>query len=113
MAAPAAYGSSRARDWIRATAATYATAAAMLDPFNPLCQAKDQTCASAATTGAAVRFLTHCTRAETPFVLLITTQHLVLGKECLFTEKWKTYKYLPSAGGGVGGGLVTPSQAFS
>ena len=31
MAAPAAYGSSQARDWIWATAMTYTTAAAMLD----------------------------------------------------------------------------------
>ena len=28
-----AYGSSKARDWIRAAAATYATAVAMLDPL--------------------------------------------------------------------------------
>ena len=33
MAAPTAYGSSEARDWIWATATTYATAAAMQDPL--------------------------------------------------------------------------------
>ena len=34
MAAPAAYGSCRARDWIWATAATYAAAVAMPDPLS-------------------------------------------------------------------------------
>ena len=33
MAAPAAYGSSWARDWILATATTHATAAATQDPL--------------------------------------------------------------------------------
>ena len=32
MAAPMAYGSSQARDWIRAAAMTFTTAAATLDP---------------------------------------------------------------------------------
>ena len=46
---PVAYGiphirSSLARDQIPATVATYITAAAVLDPFNPLCQAGCQTC---------------------------------------------------------------------
>ena len=33
MAAPVAYGSDQARDWIQATAATHAMAAATLDPL--------------------------------------------------------------------------------
>ena len=33
MAAPSAYGSSRARSWIQATSATYATAGATMDPL--------------------------------------------------------------------------------
>ena len=37
------------RNWIWATAATYATALATLDPFNPLCQAGNRTCASRVT----------------------------------------------------------------
>ena len=41
MAIPAAYGSSQARDHIQATAATYATAVAMLCILNPLHQARD------------------------------------------------------------------------
>ena len=35
--------------------------------FNPLCQAKDQTCASTATQVTALGFLMHCTTAGTPF----------------------------------------------
>ena len=41
MAALSAYGSSQARDWIQAAAATYTTAVAMPNPFNPLSQAGD------------------------------------------------------------------------
>ena len=33
MAAPVAYGRSLARDWIQATATTYATSVATLDPL--------------------------------------------------------------------------------
>ena len=33
MATPMAFGSSHSRDWMQATAATYAMAAAMLDPL--------------------------------------------------------------------------------
>ena len=47
MATPAAYESSQARDWIRAIAETCIAAASMPDPCNPLCQAEDQTHASA------------------------------------------------------------------
>ena len=47
MATHRAYGS------FQATAVTYAAAAAMLDPNNPLCWARDQTLASTATQGAA------------------------------------------------------------
>ena len=54
MATPAAYGSFSARDWIRATAATYAKS------FNPLRQAEDQTLASAVIQATVVAFLTYC-----------------------------------------------------
>ena len=33
--------------------------------LNPLCQTEDQTCTSAVTPAAVVRFLTHCTTVET------------------------------------------------
>ena len=59
MATSMAYGGSQARDWIPATAAMYAAAVAKADSFNPLHQAGDQTCTSAATWNAAVRCLTH------------------------------------------------------
>ena len=59
MASAAAYVSSQARDLIWATHATYGS-------FNPLCQASDQTRASASTPASAVRFLTHCTTVGTP-----------------------------------------------
>ena len=52
MATPAAYGSSQARDWIWAAAATYTGS------FNPLCWARDQTHTFAVTRDAAVGFLT-------------------------------------------------------
>ena len=42
MAISAAYGSSLTRELIQATAAAYATAEAMPDPFNPLSQCGDQ-----------------------------------------------------------------------
>ena len=42
----------RARKWIQATAATYATATATPDPFNPLHRIENQTWASAATWAA-------------------------------------------------------------
>ena len=38
-ALPTAYGSSRARDWIQATASTYARTVATPDPLTPCCQA--------------------------------------------------------------------------
>ena len=38
--------------------------------LNPLSQARDQTCASAATPAAAIGFSTHCTTAGTPEVFL-------------------------------------------
>ena len=53
------YGSSGARDWIWATAATYVTAAATLGSFNPLHWARGQTRISAETRATAVWFLTH------------------------------------------------------
>ena len=58
MATPMAYGSSQARDWIQDTAATYTAAVATLDPFPPLCLARDLTLTSAVTQATAVRFLT-------------------------------------------------------
>ena len=60
---PEAYGSSWARDWIWAVAATYTAAAAIPDPPNPLHQAGDQTHTSTVTWAAAVGVLTHCTIA--------------------------------------------------
>ena len=63
MAAPMAFGSSRARDQIQARAVTYAKALSMLDLFSPLHQAGDRTTATQAT---AVIFLTHCTTVGTP-----------------------------------------------
>lgn len=39
--------------------------------LNPLCHAGDWTCTSAATPNAAVGFLTHCTKTETPPFLLL------------------------------------------
>ena len=80
MAAVMAHGSSQARDWVWAiaatctTAATYAAAAATMDPFNLLHPARDQTHISAVTQATAVGFLTHCTMVGTPsvYVLIIT-----------------------------------------
>ena len=57
MAAPVAFRSSQARDQIQAAAATYTTAVAMPDPFNPLGQIVDWTHASKATWAAAIGFL--------------------------------------------------------
>ena len=57
MAAPAAYGSCRAGEWIQAMAATYAIAAAM-------CWAGDWTYTSTET--QAVEFLIYCAMAGTP-----------------------------------------------
>ena len=88
MAVPMAYGTSQARDWIRATAATYAAAVAMLDPFNALQRAGDQTYASSATWAAAVRFLTHCATAGTPastlFILIFLISHMKSYSSSLF-----------------------------
>ena len=62
MTVPVAYGNSQAESWIQAAAATYATAAATPDPFNPLHWARDWSWASAVTWAAAVWVLTHCTK---------------------------------------------------
>ena len=43
--------------------------------FNPLHQARDQTCASIVTQASAVGFLTHCTTVGTPKVGLILRMH--------------------------------------
>ena len=66
LAIPAAYGSFQVRDRIKTRAATYATASALWI-VNPLCQARDWTCTSSATWAAAVRSLTHCITAGTPY----------------------------------------------
>ena len=58
MAAPAAYGSSQARDWIQTTATTYAGS------FNSPCSTGDRTHDSTVTWNAAVGFLTHCANRE-------------------------------------------------
>ena len=74
-----AYGSSGPRDQIQATPVTYATAVTTPDPFNPLCWARDQTCASAVTQAAIVGFLTHCATAG-PLLQILTqgNEHLDL-----------------------------------
>ena len=46
--------------------------AAILDPFNPLCLAGDQTHTAAETRAAAVGFLTHCTMTGLHFPALLT-----------------------------------------
>ena len=66
MAAPMAYGSSWAKDWIQARAVTYIAAVVMLGPFILLHQAGDQTWAATASQANAVQFLTHCATAGTP-----------------------------------------------
>ena len=69
MAAPEAYGSFQARDWIQAPAVTYATGAATLDPLthcNWLGGARDQTYTSTETRAAAIGLLNQCTTAGTP-----------------------------------------------
>ena len=60
MAVPEAYESSWARDFIWAAAMTYPKS------FNPLCWARDWTCAFVATWAIAVRFLTYCATLGTP-----------------------------------------------
>ena len=49
IATPSVYGSFWDRDQIWAPPPIYTTAVAMLDPFNPLGQARDQTCAATET----------------------------------------------------------------
>ena len=66
MAALVAYGCFWAKDGIWASLVTWAAAVAMPDPFNPLCQARDQTHTSQTTWAIAVRFLTHCAMVGTP-----------------------------------------------
>ena len=66
MAIPASYGSSQARDWIQAAAATYDTTSDNTQSINPLCCAGDQTCSPAATQAAAVKFLILCATVGTP-----------------------------------------------
>ena len=66
MTALTAHGSSQARDWIWATAATYAAIAAMLDPLTHCARPEDPILSTTATQAATVRFLTHCTTVGTP-----------------------------------------------
>ena len=61
MATPMAYGSSHARDQIQATAVSYSTATAMLDPLAH-CVSNPQLCRNPITT---LGFLTHCATVET------------------------------------------------
>ena len=85
MAAPTAYESSQTRDWIQATAASYAIAAVTLGSFNPLHLAGDRTPASEVIWAAAVRFLTHCTTAGTPWNIL--AKH----SNCIRTPGWSIF----------------------
>ena len=62
-AAPAASGSSWAKDCIRAAAAMYITAAATRDPLTHYAGLEMET---APLSRATVRFLTHCARMGTP-----------------------------------------------
>ena len=68
MATPTAYGSSWDRDWIWAAAVTYAVAGATPDPFNPLCEAGNQTCISIATRATAIGFSIHWATVATPLI---------------------------------------------
>ena len=65
MAAPKAYGSSWAKDWIWAAAVTYTR------PFNPLYQARNYTHSSETTQASEVGLLTHCATVGTPNVRFI------------------------------------------
>ena len=60
------------------TAVTYAAAAAMLDPLSPLCQAGNQTHASAVTWATVVRFLTHCHSGNSLLLLLTAWDMIIL-----------------------------------
>ena len=64
-AIPAAYGSSQARDWIHAAAATYAIGVAAPDPLTH-CVGLGIELESAVTWAATIEFLTHCAAAGTP-----------------------------------------------
>ena len=66
MSAPMAYGGSQGREWIWATAATYAIATAMPDPLTHYGAAMDWTCTSSVTQAAAMGFLTHLAAAGSP-----------------------------------------------
>ena len=46
------------------------------ESFNPLGQAEDQTCASAATCAAAVGFSTPCTTVGTPISMIFNNQNV-------------------------------------
>ena len=64
MAAPAAYGRSQAKDWIRATAA------GNTGTFNPLHWTSDRTCASAAL-GRVINPLHHSGNSHSDFFFWI------------------------------------------
>ena len=66
MAALTTYESSWARNWIRASAVTYAAAVANARSFNLLLWAGDQSPASTVIQAAVVRFLTHSATGGTP-----------------------------------------------
>ena len=66
-----AYRNSRARDWIQATAATWATVVAMLDPLTHCIRLGiEPTPPSAATQATAVRLLPHCVMVGIPSILV-------------------------------------------
>lgn len=76
MASPTAYGSSWGQGLnISHSCALPHIAAAMLDPFNPLCRARVWTCTSASTQAAALRFFTYCSTLGTPMCVLFDDSH--------------------------------------
>ena len=58
--------------------------------FNPLCQARDQTCTASATRSTAAGFLTHCTTMEIPTLNFLITVKLFCKVAILF--------YIPTTG---------------
>ena len=81
--------SSCARDWIQATAVTWAAAAGNTRFFNPLSQAEDWAHTPTATRATVVRFLTHCATVETPIHWFLTkVPRPVNGKRIVYFNKW-------------------------
>ena len=88
IATSVAYGSSCTRDWIWATAGTYARS------FNLLLQAGDWTPASVATPAAAVRFLAHCTAVGTPLNSFFTACFVIIVDISLLLSEKETVNYI-------------------